>query len=339
MADCFVSYKREDRARVEGIVAGLRDAGHSVWWDADVAGGAHWRETIAAELEAARCVLVCWTSESVGPTGAYVREEAERAKHRGALLPLLLDRVAPPFGFGEVQALDLVDWDGRVLAPQWQAVLHATEAILEGKAAPTPAARRRRWALTTGVAATGLAAIGLLADLTSLQGTMCKLDGVRTLCRWIGLGPSVAEMQAWELAKSAPSGDLLRAYRAKYPSGAFSTEAQARLDACKKDVQVSWSPYLGTAPLVVPIGPVKAAPSAAAARLAMEPDVQRDAEDACSAAPLSELYRPVPGTTPVIPAQGWDCRSADGGWRCRYDGKITCQQEKRQSVERELCPG
>lgn len=337
MGECFVSYKREDRRRVEGIVAALRDAGHSVWWDTDVAGGARWRETIAAELEAARCVLVCWTSDSVGPAGAYVREEAERAKRRGVLLPLLLDRVAPPFGFGEVQALDLVDWDGQVQTPQWQAVLHAAEAILDGKAPPVSAARRRRWTWAGGVVAASLAAIGLVADLTGLHGTLCKPDILGTLCLWIGLGPSSAETEAWDQAKSATTGDPLRAYLAKYPAGAYVAEAQARLAACKKDVEVSWSPYLGSAPLVVPLGPIKAAPSEAAARQAMEPDVQRDAEDACSAAPLSELYRPLPSAGPDIPDRGWDCRPADGGWRCRYDGKITCQQERRQSVERDLC--
>lgn len=110
-------------------------------------GGARWRETIAAELEAARCMLVCWTSDSVGPAGTYVREEAERAKHRGVLLPLLLDRVAPPFGFGEVQALDLVDWDGRLQSPQWQVVLRAAEAIPEAKAPQAVAVLARSTAL------------------------------------------------------------------------------------------------------------------------------------------------------------------------------------------------
>jgi hypothetical protein len=322
MADCFVSYKREDRDRVEGIVAALRDTGHSVWWDADVGGGVRWREAIAAELDAARCVLVCWTSGSIGPGGAYVREEAERAKHRGVLLPLLLDRVAPPFGFGEVQALDLVDWDGRSQSPQWQTVVQATEAILQGKAPPSAVVprRRRRWAWAGGFLAAGLAVIGLLADLTGLHASLCKPDSLGALCRLVGLGPSSAETEAWDRAKSAATGESLRTYLAQYPNGAFAAEAQARLAACKKSVEVSWSPYLGRAPLVVPLGPIAAAPSMGSARQAMEAVVQRDAEDACSAAPLSELYRPVAGARPEIPNQGWDCRPAHGGWRCRYDG-------------------
>lgn len=339
MADCFISYKRENRDRVEPIAAGLRDAGHSVWWDTDLAGGARWRETIVSELDAAGCVLVCWTEASVGPTGIYVREEAERARQRGVLLPLLLDRVVPPFGFGEVQALQLVDWHGRAQSPNWQAVLRATKAILAGKPAPPAPLGRRRWAWTGAALAAALAVIGLLADLTGLHATLCKPDGgMSRLCGWAGLGPSDDEVAAWTQARSSNAIGPLRAYLAKYNNGAFAAQAQARLAACHKLVDVSWAPYIGGAPLVVPSGPVKAAPTEAGAKQAMQSEVQRAAADACSAGPLSELYRSVPGAMPEVPAGGWDCRSADAGWRCRYDGKITCPQEKRQSVEREVCP-
>lgn len=58
----------------------------------DIGGGERWRETIAEQLDAARCV-VCWTHASTGPDGAYVREEAERAKTRGVLPPVRLDGV------------------------------------------------------------------------------------------------------------------------------------------------------------------------------------------------------------------------------------------------------
>lgn len=337
MADCFVSYKREDRDRVERIVAALREAGHSVWWDADLGAGDRWRDAIVAELDAARCVLVCWTEGSVGPEGSYVREEAERARQRRILLPLLLDRVAPPFGFGEVQAVDLVVWNGSVQSPAWQAVLRATRAILQGKPQGPSPLRRRPWAWATGAAAVGVAAIGLLADLTGLRTTLCGAPGASRLCGWVGLGPGDAEISLWHQAKSAGSGDPLRVYLAKYPSGAFAAEAQARLAACRKTTEVTWTAYVSTAPLVVPLGPIKATATEAAARQAMQAEVQRDAEDLCSAAPLSELYRAAPGSKPDVPAEGWECRSAEGRWRCRYDGKVTCPQEKRQSLERELC--
>jgi hypothetical protein len=36
VTDIFISYKREDEARVAPIVEGLRSAGLSVWWDRDI---------------------------------------------------------------------------------------------------------------------------------------------------------------------------------------------------------------------------------------------------------------------------------------------------------------
>ena len=39
MSDVFVSYKAEDRPRVEPLVEALESEGLSVWWDARVSGG------------------------------------------------------------------------------------------------------------------------------------------------------------------------------------------------------------------------------------------------------------------------------------------------------------
>jgi len=54
-------------------------------------------------------------------------------------------------------------------------------------------------------------------------------------------------------------------------------------------------------------------------------------------APTDEALQMV---LPEVPDQGWTCRLDDGGWRCCFGGKIDCPQEKRQTVEREVCaPG
>ena len=39
MADVFVSYKAEDRPRVQPLVDALEGDGLTVWWDARVGGG------------------------------------------------------------------------------------------------------------------------------------------------------------------------------------------------------------------------------------------------------------------------------------------------------------
>ena len=75
-ADVFLSYKAEDRARLQPLVAALEAEGITVWWDAHIGGGTNWRQDIQEHLDAAKCVIVAWTKRSVGPDGEFVRDEA-----------------------------------------------------------------------------------------------------------------------------------------------------------------------------------------------------------------------------------------------------------------------
>jgi tetratricopeptide (TPR) repeat protein len=110
--DVFVSYKAEDRTRLLPLISALEAEGFTVWWDNHIGSGAHWREDIQEHLDAAKCVVVAWSRRSVGPGGDFVRDEATRAQRRGAYLPIRLDAVEPPLGFGEVQAISLKGWKG-----------------------------------------------------------------------------------------------------------------------------------------------------------------------------------------------------------------------------------
>lgn len=133
MSDVFVSYKAEDRARVRPLVDTLVADGLSVWWDAHIDGGDEWRETIQQNLADACCVIVVWSKRSVGPDGSFVRDEATRALRRHVYLPVRIDKVEPPLGFGETQALPLIGWKGGHADPRYQAVLGAARAIVAGK--------------------------------------------------------------------------------------------------------------------------------------------------------------------------------------------------------------
>jgi len=79
MVDVFVSYKAEDRLRVGPLVEALQADGLSVWWDAHIDAGDEWRDSIAANLDAAKCVIVAWSKRSAGPDGRFVRDEVGRA--------------------------------------------------------------------------------------------------------------------------------------------------------------------------------------------------------------------------------------------------------------------
>ena len=163
MGDIFLSYKNEDRRRAAQVVAAFEAHGLSVWWDQHIEPGTHWRETITQRLMAARCVIVLWTKASVGAGGQFVHDEASRATRRGVYLPVRLDPVEPPLGFGQHQSLSLIGWKGDRLAPAFQALLTAAQAMIAGKVPPVapPVQSRagldRRWLIGCGMAGLALA--------------------------------------------------------------------------------------------------------------------------------------------------------------------------------------
>ncbi len=136
VTDLFISYKSEDRDRVARLVAALEADGVRVWWDAHLGGGDAWRDTIEEELNAARCVIVVWSNHSTTRAGSFVRDEASRAVRRGVYLPVRIDAVDPPLGFGETQALPLIGWKGDRSDPRYAAVLAAARAVIAGTARP-----------------------------------------------------------------------------------------------------------------------------------------------------------------------------------------------------------
>jgi serine/threonine-protein kinase len=162
MSDVFVSYKAEDRSRVAPLVAALEADGHSVWWDAHIAGGEEWRDEIADQLEAASCVIVVWSKRSIGKEGRFVRDEATRALKSGTYLPIRIDRIEPPLGFGETQALPLLGWKGDRNDPQFAAIEEAVSAKLrkERTVRPVPAGVSRRKVVVGGAVALVAAGTG-----------------------------------------------------------------------------------------------------------------------------------------------------------------------------------
>lgn len=115
VADIFVSYKREDRARILPIVRALEARGYTVWWDLELIAGQKWSKRIKSELDAAKCVIVAWTHFSVAEDRTYVSEwvenEADEGARRGVLIPALLDRGCVAWTHQKVQRADLMDWD------------------------------------------------------------------------------------------------------------------------------------------------------------------------------------------------------------------------------------
>lgn len=142
MADIFISYASEDRARVRPLAEALLARGFNIWWDRSLAAGQDYTAIIERELKSAKAVIVVWTQGSAHST--FVRDEAGRARDEGRLVPVLLDRVDIPLGFGSFQAEDFTKWNGGSNAPQIQLLEEVLKAKLSGRDVDGGAIERRR---------------------------------------------------------------------------------------------------------------------------------------------------------------------------------------------------
>ncbi len=152
MADIFISYKRQDSARVEPLVRLLERADYTVWWDEGLEPGDEWFNRILDELECSNLTLGIWSEASIDARGAftpnregkyYVKNEHDRTKS-GRLIPVLLDEGRIALEFSHLQAVSLVGWRGEEndacarLTERVAALLGAVEPVasLAPKVAP-----------------------------------------------------------------------------------------------------------------------------------------------------------------------------------------------------------
>ncbi len=142
MADIFISYASEDRNRVRPLAEALQSRGFNIWWDRSLAAGQDYTAIIERELKGAKAVIVVWTQSSAMST--FVRDEAGRARDEGRLVPVMLDQVQIPLGFGAFQAEDFTRWNGGANAPQMQILEESLRAKLSGRDVDGAAVARKR---------------------------------------------------------------------------------------------------------------------------------------------------------------------------------------------------
>jgi hypothetical protein len=130
MYDIFLSYSSQDRDRLVTLVEVFRQQGWTVFWDhQSVPVGKTYAQYIEDGLRDSTCVVVVWSENSI--KSEWVREEANKAKKRGVMLPVRLDHNVPPFGFSEYQAADFSQWQGDTTSPAFQSLAAAVRGHVD----------------------------------------------------------------------------------------------------------------------------------------------------------------------------------------------------------------
>jgi hypothetical protein len=243
MPDVFISYKKEDLARVEPIARGLAAAGYEVWWDHRIPPGRTYRDVIGAALSEAKCVLVVWST--LAAQAQWVLDEADEGKKRGVLLPVLIDDVDIPYGFRQIEAARLVGWTGDARHPEWVGVLDSVShfvkrspggpaktlpPIAKPSAAPAPEPTAAKSGIPLGPVLGAVAAVALLGG-----GYMSWQSGLIG-----GAAPALEDATASDLNAPAetqenPQAATPAAYLRKpviVPSDEFGTFGQSGYTYC-----------------------------------------------------------------------------------------------------------
>jgi tetratricopeptide (TPR) repeat protein len=134
MASVFLSYDHDDAALSKPLINALEKAGHTVWFDRHIHGGAQYSRKIEQALDEADAVVVLWTPCSL--ESAWVRDEAAEGRDRGKLIPLSVGGVTPPIGFRQFQTIDLGAWKGRGKVPRLAELMEAIDSQAPRSASP-----------------------------------------------------------------------------------------------------------------------------------------------------------------------------------------------------------
>ena len=174
MAQVFLSYDREDAVKARAIAQALERAGHFVWWDLHIKGGAEYGREIEKALENSDAVVVLWSEKSID--SAWVRDEAAAGRDSGRLIPVLIDQASPPMGFRQYQNLNFSSWSGRGKPPGMTELLASIQALGDPSdagarpvrtTAPQPTTRPTvsrplKWSLIGGAVVLALTALGIV---------------------------------------------------------------------------------------------------------------------------------------------------------------------------------
>jgi hypothetical protein len=232
-------------------VEALRAEGFSVWWDHGITPGSNWDRTIQEQLDKAKAVVAVWSELS--RDAPWVKEESGVGKNRGILLPVRIDDVEPPLGFGLIQAVDLIDWKGDTKDPRWGHFIAGLKAVLSGQKpqgfdAPLTSRARKKFNPMLAIVGLGAALAAVFAVMVLQPRGASVVPGAPGGISVPGVtapaaGPvTEGEQKAWDLTQTEKTRASFQSYLAAYPNGAFAQRARDALLLCRTEEREVWEP-------------------------------------------------------------------------------------------------
>ena len=129
--DVFVSYKREDDAARDVLIAALQKEGFEPWWDAKLGHG-DFRHQLRDEINRCDVVIALW-SQNAHARPDEVKMEMAHAFGVEKLLPLKLDNAPIPAQFAKENFLPFDGWADEKRAAQQLAHILAEARKLGAK--------------------------------------------------------------------------------------------------------------------------------------------------------------------------------------------------------------
>ncbi len=253
-----------------------------------------------------------------------------------------MDKIDPPLGFGEVQAIDLTHWKGSRRDPFFKDLCAAIQAKREGREVP-PArgyAERMRRRLMYSTLSFALLAIPVAfgLDFLGLQNRSCTIPvlqpAVSDLCGALGLGdrPAKSERLSWESLQPGSCEDL-REHIDFFPEDVYADEASRRL-AARREIQIeSWVPAAHRLTLFVGQQTNGLQTEETAKKEALDRGAV-SAERLCKGFSATAPFRYVSSSPD---AQSWNCESVNEKFACGFEGEAVCQLESREIQVQETC--
>jgi adenylate cyclase len=138
VADVFISYARSTASQAQRVAEALRALGYDVWRDDELPAHRAYAEVIEERLQAAKAVVVIWSSEAV--KSEWVQSEADTARTDHKLVQLIVDGSKLPRPFDRIQCADLTGWTGDLEAHDWRKVVASVGDLVGGGQAASAAA-------------------------------------------------------------------------------------------------------------------------------------------------------------------------------------------------------